>query len=60
MVVEGVTTAEAARDLAARQGVEMPITEAICAVVRGESSPASALDRLMTRERRHESEDLRV
>ena len=29
MVVEGMFTAEAAHDLAAREGVEMPIAEAI-------------------------------
>jgi glycerol-3-phosphate dehydrogenase (NAD(P)+) len=58
MVVEGVTTAEAARELARQLGVEMPITESICAVVRGELGPAEALDLLMTRDRKHEREDL--
>jgi glycerol-3-phosphate dehydrogenase (NAD(P)+) len=58
MVVEGVTTAEATRELARKFGVEMPITESLCAVVRGELGPAAALELLMTRERKHEREDL--
>jgi glycerol-3-phosphate dehydrogenase (NAD(P)+) len=34
-VVEGLTTAPALRDLAHRLGVEMPITEGVCAVLGG-------------------------
>ncbi|MDR1797657.1 MAG: NAD(P)-dependent glycerol-3-phosphate dehydrogenase [Clostridiales Family XIII bacterium] len=60
MVVEGVTTAQAAHDLARKTGVEMPITESVCAVVRGDVKPEAALASLMTREKKHESEDLRV
>lgn len=37
MVVEGLTTAPALRDLARRLGVEMPITEGVCAVLEGAS-----------------------
>ena len=35
MVVEGLTTAPIVRDLAHRLGVEMPITEGVCAVLEG-------------------------
>jgi glycerol-3-phosphate dehydrogenase (NAD(P)+) len=35
MVVEGLTTAPILRDLAHRLGVEMPITEGVCAVLDG-------------------------
>ena len=35
MVVEGLTTAPVLRDLAHRLGVEMPITEGVCAVLDG-------------------------
>jgi glycerol-3-phosphate dehydrogenase (NAD(P)+) len=35
MVVEGLTTAPVLRDLSHRLGVEMPITEGVCAVLEG-------------------------
>jgi glycerol-3-phosphate dehydrogenase (NAD(P)+) len=35
-VVEGLTTAPVLRDLAARVGVELPITEGVCAVLAGQ------------------------
>ena len=35
MVVEGLTTAPVLRDLAHRLGVEMPVTEGVCAVLEG-------------------------
>jgi glycerol-3-phosphate dehydrogenase (NAD(P)+) len=37
MVVEGVHTAPIVRDLARRLGLELPITEAVCAVLEGAS-----------------------
>jgi glycerol-3-phosphate dehydrogenase (NAD(P)+) len=36
-VVEGLTTAPVLRDLAHRLGIELPITEGVCAVLRGAS-----------------------
>jgi len=54
MIVEGIPTAEAARELAVKLGVEMPITEAICRVVSGEVPPEEALSALMTRDKKHE------
>jgi glycerol-3-phosphate dehydrogenase (NAD(P)+) len=37
MVVEGLTTAPVLRDISRRLGVEMPITEGVCAVLEGTS-----------------------
>ncbi len=37
MAVEGVTTAPVLRDLARRLGIELPITEAVCRMLAGES-----------------------
>lgn len=37
MVVEGLTTAPVLRDLSHRLGIEMPITEGVCAVLEGTS-----------------------
>jgi len=36
MVVEGLTTAPVLRDLSRRLGIELPITEGVCAVLSGE------------------------
>ena len=44
MVVEGLTTAPVLRDLARRLGIEMPITEGVCAVLEG-----TGLDELVAR-----------
>ena len=54
MIVEGIPTAEAARDLAKKLDVEMPITEAICRIVSGEVPPDVALSDLMMRDKKHE------
>jgi glycerol-3-phosphate dehydrogenase (NAD(P)+) len=37
MVVEGLTTAPVLRDLSRRLGIELPLTEAVCAVLGGAS-----------------------
>lgn len=49
-VVEGVRTARAARELAARTGVEMPIVDAVCSILYEGVGPRDALARLMARE----------
>ncbi len=49
MVAEGLTTAPTLVRLAARAGVEVPITREVCAILDG-SHPASALESLMGRE----------
>lgn len=54
MVVEGISTAEAAEALAARYEIEMPITESICALIRGGTNPAEAVEMLMGRKTKDE------
>ena len=49
MVVEGMFTAEAAVELARQAGVEMPITEAIYAVITGKLDVKEGLEALMGR-----------
>ena len=48
-VAEGVKSCESIRDLAARAGVEMPIVEAVAALVRGEMGPQEMLSSLISR-----------
>jgi glycerol-3-phosphate dehydrogenase (NAD(P)+) len=54
-VAEGVHSAHAVRGRARDAGVEMPITEAVCAVLDGVLSPPQALDRLLAREPKRET-----
>ena len=54
MVAEGVHTARAARDLGRRHGVELPITEQVCALFEGRD-PLTALMSLMTRDLKREA-----
>jgi glycerol-3-phosphate dehydrogenase (NAD(P)+) len=54
-VAEGVHSAHAVRSRARAAGVEMPITEAVCAVLDGLLTPARALDRLLSREPKPEA-----
>lgn len=49
MVVEGLTTAPALRDLSHRLGIELPITEGVCAVLDG-TPLADLVVQLMRRE----------
>ena len=53
-VAEGVPTAHSVRTHAQRLGVEMPIVEAVCAVLDGRQAPADAVTRLMARDPRSE------
>ena len=55
MVVEGMFTAEAAYELAKREGVEMPITTQIYKAIKGETDPKAAVNDLMTRDRKEEN-----
>ena len=55
MVAEGVHTARAARDLGQRHGIELPITEQVCAMLFENLSPRDALGRLMTRDLKRET-----
>ena len=54
MVVEGMFTAEAAYELAKLSDVEMPITEVIYKVTKGEIAAPQALESLMGRSRKAE------
>jgi len=53
-VAEGVRTTTAALGLAARYGVEMPITEQMAAILHEDKSPRDAIRELMTRPGRTE------
>ncbi|MDQ3094829.1 MAG: NAD(P)-dependent glycerol-3-phosphate dehydrogenase [Actinomycetota bacterium] len=48
-VAEGVKSCESIRDLAARNGVEMPIVEHVAALIRGEMAPKEMLASLISR-----------
>ena len=54
MVVEGVSTAEAAYALAQTYNVEMPITECIYKMIHGEIDAMGAVDILMGRKTKNE------
>jgi glycerol-3-phosphate dehydrogenase (NAD(P)+) len=56
MVAEGVRTTSAALALGARYGVELPITTQMSAVLEGRTDVRSALDTLMLRRQRTETE----
>ena len=58
MVVEGMFTAEAAVELAKKYDVEMPITEAIYAVITGKLDVKKGLDKLMGRPLKNEDHGL--
>lgn len=49
MIVEGITTAKSARELAEKYSVEMPITEKIYEVLYKNKSPKKAVKELMAR-----------
>ena len=54
-VAEGVHTAREVLNLAHNAGVEMPISEAVCRVLSGDSTPAAAVELLLSREPRPEA-----
>ena len=58
MVVEGMYTTEAAYQLAQQMGVEMPITEQIYNVINEKIDAREAVKSLMTRQKKHETEEL--
>ncbi|HEX7324171.1 MAG TPA: NAD(P)H-dependent glycerol-3-phosphate dehydrogenase [Rhodanobacteraceae bacterium] len=53
-VVEGAVTADEVMRLAARSGLELPISEHVQKVLRGELTPTAALHSLLARERKPE------
>jgi glycerol-3-phosphate dehydrogenase (NAD(P)+) len=54
-LVEGVFTAQVLREMAKSRGVDMPITEAVSAVLDGQLSVKDAIDMLLTRPFRAET-----
>lgn len=56
MVAEGIRTSKAAHELAKRQGVQMPITEQVYAVLYEGKEPKQAVTELMARLPREEKE----
>ena len=56
MVAEGVRTTGAALALGARHGLELPITAQMAAVLDGRRTPREALETLMVRPQKQESE----
>lgn len=60
MVVEGMFTTEAAYELAKKVGVEMPITEQIYRVINEKMDAKEAVMNLMTRQKKHEMEELGI
>jgi len=57
-VAEGVTTVLTARELAARAGIEMPVTEQLHAILFQGKNPRAAITELMQREVKSEFEGL--
>ncbi|MDO5311083.1 MAG: NAD(P)H-dependent glycerol-3-phosphate dehydrogenase, partial [Clostridia bacterium] len=57
MVVEGVRTCRAAKELADKLGVEMPIVNQAYSVLYEGSSASDAIGKLMQRSKKHESEE---
>lgn len=55
-LVEGIATAATTRDLARRHGVDMPIVEAVTAIVDGKLDIDAAIDSLMNRPLKREAE----
>jgi glycerol-3-phosphate dehydrogenase (NAD(P)+) len=55
MVAEGVHTARAARDLGRARGLELPITEQVCAMLFDGRSPQDAMQALMSRDLKREA-----
>lgn len=58
MVVEGVRTAKAAYHLAKELGIDMPITSGIYHILFDDADPQAMVDRLMTRTRRPETDEI--
>jgi len=53
-VAEGVRSAREVARLAEKKNVEMPVTEAVNAVLEGQLAPAAAVDRLLSRDPKRE------
>ncbi|AFV02014.1 MULTISPECIES: NAD(P)H-dependent glycerol-3-phosphate dehydrogenase [unclassified Dehalobacter] len=60
MVVEGVRATKVAFELSKKYGISMPITEQAYKVLFEGLSPSEALENLMMRGRKHETEDMGI
>lgn len=60
MIVEGVRTTKAAFQLAQKQSIDMPITEALHSVLFEQVHPKQAVDSLMHRTKKNELEDYKT
>ena len=49
MVAEGVYATRIVHEIAAERGIEMPITEAVYALLSGKADPLSLVEEIMTR-----------
>lgn len=58
MVVEGITATEVAHDVSKKLKIDMPITNAIYAVLHNELKPSEAINSLMTRNKKNEVEHI--
>ena len=56
MVVEGIRTARLVHEIALREHIDMPITEEVCHLITGDHNAREALEILMTRAKKAESE----
>ncbi len=54
-VAEGVRSAPEVARLGARHGVDMPVTDAVCAVLEGRLTPQGAAERLLARDPKREA-----
>ena len=55
-LVEGIETASVARDIARKHGIAMPIVEAVADIVSGAIGIDGAIERLMSRPLRRETD----
>ena len=56
MIVEGIRTARLVHDIAVREHIDMPITEEVCHLIDGDHTALEALEALMRRAKKAESE----
>ena len=56
MVVEGIRTARLVHEIALREHIDMPITEEVCHLIKGDHNAREALEILMTRAKKAEAE----
>ena len=56
MIVEGIRTARLVHDIAVREHIDMPVTEEVCHLIDGDHTALEALEALMRRAKKAESE----